>query len=65
MVLTVHVFLSIVLLLETGYFHFIDNMNEWLVKSLTLAKSPEDLVRAIEHLTSLWSIGLILKGKKK
>ena len=29
--------------------------HEWLIKSLHLAKLPEDLIRAIEHLTSQWS----------
>ena len=28
--------------------------HEWLIKSLHLAKLLEDLIRAIEHLTSKW-----------
>ena len=39
--------------------------HEWLIKSLHLAKLPEDLIRAIEHLTSQWSTVLHLKGKEE
>ena len=37
---------------------------EWLIKSLHLAKLPEDLIRAIEHLTSQWCTVLHLKGEE-
>ena len=39
--------------------------HEWLIQSLHLAKLPEDLIRAIEHLTSQWSTVLHLKGKEE
>ena len=39
--------------------------HEWLIKSLHLAKLPEDLIRAIEHLTSQWSTVLHLKGEEE
>ena len=39
--------------------------HEWVIKSLHLAKLPEDLIRAIEHLTSQWSIVLQLKGEEE
>ena len=35
--------------------------HEWLMKSLHLAKLPEDLIRATEHLTSQWCTVLHLK----
>ena len=39
--------------------------HEWLIQSLYLAKLPEDLIRAIEHLTSQWSTVLHLKGEEE
>ena len=36
-----------------------------LIQSLHLAKLPEDLIRAIEHLTSQWSTVLHLKGEEE
>ena len=39
--------------------------HEWLIKSLHLAKLPEDLIRAIEHLTSQWSTLLHLKREEE
>ena len=39
--------------------------HEWLIQSLHLAKLPEDLIRAIEHLTSQWSTVLHLKGEEE
>ena len=39
--------------------------HEWLIKSLHLVKLPEDLIRAIEHLTSQWSTVLHLKGGRR
>ena len=38
---------------------------EWLINSLHLAKLPEDLIRAIEHLTSQWCTVLHLKGPEE
>ena len=35
------------------------------MNSLHLAKLSEDLIRAIEHLTSQWCFILHLKGKEK
>ena len=31
-------------------------LQKWLIKSLYLAKLTEDLIRAIEHLTSKWCV---------
>ena len=39
--------------------------NQWLIKSLHLAKLPEDLIRAIENLTLKWCIVLHLKGEEE
>ena len=39
--------------------------HEWLIQTLYLAKLPEDLIRAIEHLTSQWSTVLHLKGEEE
>ena len=39
--------------------------HEWLIKSLHLAKLPEDLIRAIENLTSQWCTVLQLKGEEE
>ena len=39
--------------------------HEWLIKSLHLAKLPEDLIRAIENLTSQWCTVLHLKGEEE
>ena len=39
--------------------------HEWLIKSLHLAKLPEELIRAIEHLTSQWCTVLHLKGEEE
>ena len=39
--------------------------HEWLIQSLHLPKLPEDLIRAIEHLTSQWSTVLHLKGEEE
>ena len=43
----------------------INQLHEWLIKTLHLAKLPEDLIRAIEHLTSQWSTVLHLKGEEE
>ena len=39
--------------------------HEWLMKSLHLAKLPEDLIRATENLTSQWCTVLQLKGEEE
>ena len=39
--------------------------HEWLIKPLHLAKLPEDLIRAIENLTSQWCTVLQLKGEEE
>ena len=39
--------------------------HEWLIKSLHLAKLPEDLIRAIENLASQWYTVLHLKGEEE
>ena len=39
--------------------------HEWLIKSLRLANLPEDLIRAIENLTSQWCTVLHLKGEEE
>ena len=39
--------------------------HEWLIKSLHLAKLPEDLNRAIKNLTSQWCNVLHLKGEEE
>ena len=39
--------------------------HEWLIKSLHLANLPEDLIRAIENLTSKWCTVLHLKGEEE
>ena len=39
--------------------------HDWLIKSLHLAKLPEDLIRAFEPCTSLWSTVLHLKGEEE
>ena len=42
-------------------FYFVTH--QWLIKSLHLGKLPEDLIRAIENLTSQWCTVLHLKGE--
>ena len=44
---------------------FVSVPHEWLIKSLHVAKLPEDLIRAIEHLTSQWSTVQQLKGEEE
>ena len=39
--------------------------HEWLMKSLHLAKLPDDLIRATEHLTSQWCTVLHLKWEEE
>ena len=49
-----------------GYKKSFDSIShEWLIKSLHLAKLPEDLIRAIENLTSQWCTVLQLKGEEE
>ena len=39
--------------------------HESFIKLLNLAKLPEDIIRAIEHLTLPWSTVLRLKGEEE